>query len=72
MATTEHDSLDSSKPISADNSELYEIKISGILDQHWQPWFEGLTLTTDRAVLLSRALSQISPRCTAYWRGSAT
>ena len=47
MATTEHDSLDSSKPISADNSELYEIKISGILDQHWQPWFEGLTLTTD-------------------------
>ncbi len=47
MATTEHDSLDSSKSISALNSELYEIRIKGILDDHWQPWFEGMTLKAD-------------------------
>ncbi len=47
MATTEPDSLDSGKSISAQNSELYEIRISGLLDPHWQPWFEGLTLIAD-------------------------
>ncbi len=47
MATTEQDSLDSGKSISAQNGERYEIRIRGILDPHWQPWFEGLTLISD-------------------------
>ena len=24
--------------------DVYEIKIKGLLDEHWKAWFEGLTL----------------------------
>jgi hypothetical protein len=26
------------------NGGIYEIKIKGLLDDHWQQWFEGMTL----------------------------
>jgi len=29
---------------STDNGEVYEIKIKGILEDHWKQWFEGMTL----------------------------
>ena len=27
-----------------ENGGVYEIKIKGILDEHWDQWFEGMTL----------------------------
>jgi len=27
-----------------ENGGMYEIKIKGILDKHWNQWFEGMTL----------------------------
>jgi len=27
-----------------ENGSMYEIKIKGILDKHWNQWFEGMTL----------------------------
>lgn len=29
---------------SQDHGGIYEIKINGLLDDHWQQWFEGMTL----------------------------
>ena len=31
-------------PFSWNNGGIYEIKIKGLLDDHWQKWFEGMTL----------------------------
>lgn len=36
--------MDSSESIPAKNDTMYEIKIRGLLDGHWQHWFEGMTL----------------------------
>lgn len=35
----------SSKNLSQNNNGVYEIKVKGHLDDHWKPWFEGMTLT---------------------------
>ena len=29
----------------ADQPMIYEIRIDGCLDPHWEPWFAGMTLT---------------------------
>ena len=34
-----------SQPSARNNGGIYEIKIKGLLDDHWQKWFEGMTLT---------------------------
>jgi hypothetical protein len=26
---------------------IYEIRVRGQLDQHWSPWFDGLTISYD-------------------------
>ncbi len=44
MALHEEGLMDSSQPVPANNDALYEIKIKGLLDDHWQQWFEGMTL----------------------------
>ena len=31
------------------NNEVYEIKIQGHLNDHWQPWFEGMSLKYETA-----------------------
>ena len=35
---------ESKQPSSGNNGGIYEIKIKGLLDDHWQQWFEGMTL----------------------------
>ncbi len=47
MPTTDPHSSDSCKPRSSQNADVYEIRIRGILDEHWQQWFEGMTLRAD-------------------------
>ncbi len=44
MALHEEGLMDSSQPVPANNDAMYEIKIKGLLDDHWQQWFEGMTL----------------------------
>ena len=39
--------MDSNQSISWNNGSMYEIKIRGVLDDHWQRWFEGMTLKFD-------------------------
>ena len=34
----------SNQPCARNNGGAYEIKIKGLLDDHWQQWFEGMTL----------------------------
>ena len=44
MTTTGNNSMKTSKPHSRENGGIYEIKIKGLLDEHWNQWFEGMTL----------------------------
>jgi len=44
MKTTKKDTTKFNKSIARDNSGIYEIKIKGLLDDHWKQWFEGMTL----------------------------
>lgn len=30
-------------------SAHYEIRVSGVLDQHWRAWFEGLEIDSDNS-----------------------
>ena len=32
------------------NGAIYEIKIKGLLDDHWQQWFEGMSLKQQESV----------------------
>lgn len=32
------------------NGAIYEIKIKGLLDDHWQQWFEGMSLKRQESV----------------------
>ena len=34
----------STQPSPVSNGGIYEIKIKGLLDDHWDQWFDGLTL----------------------------
>jgi hypothetical protein len=34
----------SHQPSSQNNGGIYEIKIKGLVDDHWRQWFEGMTL----------------------------
>ncbi len=47
MASVEQDSPDSGKSLPGNTSNVYEIQVRGILDDHWQQWFEGMTLRAD-------------------------
>lgn len=40
----------SDQPFSVDNGGIYEIKIKGLLDDHWRQWFEGMTLKRQESV----------------------
>lgn len=44
MTTKRQDSAESDQQSSGENGGIYEIKIKGLLDDHWQHWFEGMTL----------------------------
>ncbi len=47
MPTTDPDPLEPRRSITSPHTDVYEIRIRGILDDHWQPWFEGMTLKAD-------------------------
>ena len=36
--------MKTNQPQTHENGGVYEIKIKGILDEHWDQWFEGMTL----------------------------
>ena len=44
MTTTGKESTKIIQPHSHNNGGIYEIKIKGILDEHWNQWFEGMSL----------------------------
>jgi len=44
MTTKGKDSMKTNQPHSPENGGIYEIKIKGLLDEHWSQWFEGMTL----------------------------
>jgi hypothetical protein len=44
MTTKRHQPTESNQPPSWNNGGIYEVKIKGLLDAHWQRWFEGMTL----------------------------
>jgi hypothetical protein len=31
----------------AKDAAIYEIRVQGILDEHWSEWFDGMTLSSD-------------------------
>jgi hypothetical protein len=47
MTLKKQNASKSDQPNSAENGGVYEIKIRGFLDNHWQQWFEGMTLQYD-------------------------
>lgn len=44
MTNNQQDTRESKLPSPLNNGEMYEIKVKGLLDDHWQKWFEGMTL----------------------------
>jgi hypothetical protein len=44
MSTKRQNPTKSNQPSSLNNGGIYEIKIKGLLDDHWGQWFEGMTL----------------------------
>ena len=44
MTDKKQNLTESNQPSSRDNGGIYEIKIKGLLDDHWQQWFEGMAL----------------------------
>lgn len=44
MTTKKQAPTEPSQPSPRNNDGIYEIKIKGLLDDHWQQWFEGMTL----------------------------
>ena len=44
MTTKKQVPTESNQPSRPNNDEIYEIKIKGLLDDHWQQWLEGMTL----------------------------
>jgi len=44
MTTKGKDSMKTNQPHPHENGGIYEIKIRGVLDEHWNQWFEGMTL----------------------------
>jgi len=46
---------------SFDKSEIYQIKIKGLLDEKWSDWFDGLTITSQNereTILVGPVLDQ--------------
>lgn len=41
---------ETNQPCPQNNGGVYEIKIRGFLDDHWQQWFEGMTLNRQQNV----------------------
>jgi hypothetical protein len=66
MTTKKQVATESNRPSRSNNGEIYEIKIKGLLDDHWQQWFEGMTLKRqenveaeqDFTLLLGRIVDQ--------------
>ena len=44
MTAKKETPTESKQPSARNNGGVYEIKIKGLLDDHWQQWFEGMTL----------------------------
>lgn len=44
MTNKRHNLTESNQPMSRNNGGIYEIKVKGLLDNHWQQWFEGMIL----------------------------
>jgi len=47
MTTTDQDPIDSGQPASGNIGDVYEIRIRDLLEDHWQQWFEGMTLKVE-------------------------
>ncbi len=44
MTTKKQGATKSKQPGSTNNGGMYQIKIKGLLDEHWKQWFEGMIL----------------------------
>lgn len=44
MANKKTNYTESNQPSASNYGGLYEVKIRGLLDDHWGQWFEGMTL----------------------------
>jgi hypothetical protein len=38
------------QPVERDQSEVYQIKVRGRLDESWSQWFDGMTITFESGV----------------------
>jgi hypothetical protein len=50
MINKRHNPTKSNQSASRNNGGIYEIKVKGLLDDHWQQWFEGMTLKRQEKV----------------------
>ena len=53
---------ESNQPSLRNNGGIYEIKIKGLLDDHWQQWFEGMTLKRQEGVEANQDSTLLSGR----------
>jgi hypothetical protein len=44
MMNKKQNPTESNQPSPLNNDGIYEIKIKGLLNDHWEQWFEGMTL----------------------------
>jgi hypothetical protein len=44
MTAKKENPQESNQPSARNNGGVYEITIKGLLDDHWQQWFEGMTI----------------------------
>ena len=46
MSNPDQDPVYSDASVLPNSPDVYEIRIKGLLDEHWQHWFEGMALIT--------------------------
>jgi uncharacterized protein DUF3795 len=60
MTDKNQSSTESNQPTASNSGGIYQIKIKGLLDDHWQQWFEGMTLTRVDSGGTSKGMTLIS------------
>ena len=62
MTAKKQNLTESNQPFPRNNGGIYEFKIKGLLDDHWQQWFEGMTLKRQEGVEANQDTTLLSGR----------
>jgi hypothetical protein len=60
MSSKRQNPTEANQSSSLNNGAIYEIKIKGLLDDHWGQWFEGMTLNRQEDAAAGRGWTLIT------------